>query len=194
MTEYHWIGNRECRIHTVTPEQLAEATEAGTTRRDYHRNLGSTKHYYDPEQGEYKNEIYGCLGEVGFRDIVIRNGLGPVSRFYPLYSIGREELGKKANHDAEIETKTIEVKSIIPPSGHKKRILVKLSEYKKGIDFYVAVKFINDNEYVLAGFCTDEELRINTPRSFGQGGDCYWIYLKDLHHMKKNWWRFEEEK
>ncbi len=193
MTECYYIGSRKCRVRTITPKQLAEATEAGITRRDYHRSVGSTGHYYDPEQGEYKNEIYGCLGEIVFRDIVKKNGLGSVSHFYPFYSIGREEIAKKANHDAEICSKTIEVKTVIPPSGHKKRILVKLREYKKGINFYVVVKFINDNEYVFAGFCTDEELKINTPRSFGQGGKCYWRLLEDLHHMKKDWWEFEEK-
>ncbi len=186
--EYYELGERECRVHTVTPEQLAEATEAGTIRRNYHRKIGSTGHYYDPEQGEYQNEIYGCLGEIGFRDIVIRAGLKSVSHFYPLYSIGREELEKKAKCDAVIGTKTIEVKSIIPPSGHKTRILVKLREYKEGIDFYVAIKFISKDKYILAGFCTDEELKKNKLMTVGQGGPCYWMFLEDLHHMTKEWW------
>lgn len=191
MTEHYDLGERKCIIHRVTCEQKEEATNAGTTRRNYHMERGSTKHYVVPNEGEYDAEVYGCLGEIAFRDIVKKVGLESVSKFHPLYSITKEDWDNKAECDAEIYAKTIEVKTVMPPSGHKTRILVKKSEYKEGIDFYVAIKFIDEERYILAGFCTDEELKRKKPMTVGQGGPCYWMFLEDLHHMIPEWWKFD---
>ncbi len=190
MTEYYDIGSRKCRVHEVTCEQREEASQAGIARRNLHSSYGSKKHWHDERSGEYSDEIYGCLGEILFRDVVKKNDLQDVSYFPPLYVNSVKDLAMLPPYDAKIEEKKIEVKSI-PPGENKRRLLVKLKEYKK-VDFYVAVKFVSDNKYIFAGFCTDKELKINEPFNF-KYTTSYWIFLTNLRHMKREWWKLEED-
>jgi hypothetical protein len=170
----------------VTPEELQEAIDAGKKRRDLHKGYGSTKHWIDPREGPYSNEIWGCLGEIVFRTALKRNNIEDITKYPSLCVDKTEELSSLPDWDYLIEDKEIEAKAI-PPEEYKKRLLVKVCEYKP-MDFFVGIKFLSKEEYFFAGWCTDEELREHPVQNFGFTNS-YWRFLTELHPMTKEWWK-----
>jgi hypothetical protein len=153
-----------------------EAWETAVKRRDYHAAFGSKRHWSDPDKGEYLDEYFGSLAQIVFRENIIKIGLSDVAEFSPLYS---PDLKSMPIWDARILGKTIDIKSI-PPDTNKirKRMLVKKSEFKK-LDFYIPIKFWNDNEYSFCGLATGEEVSRAEVTNFGYE-DAYWFFLDQM--------------
>jgi len=179
----------EYLIRTVSSEEIEEAKEAGIKRRQLHSGYGSTKHWIDKREGQYSNEIWGCLGEIVFRTAIKRAKIEDICEYPSLYVNKVEDLKSLPDWDYLLDGKKIEVKTIPPDTGKicKKRLLVKVCEYKP-MDFFVGIKFVNKEEYFFAGWCTDQELKENPPHNFGFTKS-YHRLLSDLHLMKKEWWK-----
>jgi len=170
------------KIYTVTnPAWKDEAWDTAVKRRQFHTGFGSKKHWSDPEKGEYTDEYFGSLGHIAWREKIKEIGLGPVAQFAPLFT---ENLKELPPWDSLILGRQTEQKTVPPDSEHKKRIrmLIKMSEYK-GLDFYTATKFWNDDEYSFCGMASkkDVERAIQEGRvkSFGFQ-EAIWFYLDQL--------------
>ncbi len=170
------------RVYTVTDTAWKEeAWDTAVKRRGYHAKLGSKRHWSDPEKGEYTDEYYGSLGHIVWREKIKQIGLGPVAKFAPLYT---DDLSTLPLWDSEIMGVAMEQKSVPPDSGGKKRIrlLIKESEYK-GLPYYTATKFWNDNEYSFCGWVTkrdiDKAVAEGNVKNFGFE-PAIWFYLDQL--------------
>ena len=170
------------KIFSIENVWLEEAIETAQKRRDYHANLGSKNHWYDPDKGQYADEIFGSLGQIVFREKIKDLGLEKNSKFAPLYTNDLSELPK---WDAEVCGKSIEIKTIPPDTNVKRiRLLVKVSEFKN-LDYYVAIKFWDSKTYSFCGFATGSEIAKAQIRDFGYA-PAYWLYIKELPHDLKD--------
>lgn len=168
------------KVYTITDQKWKdEAWDTAIKRRKYHAALGSKKHWSDPDKGEYTDEYFGSLGHIVWREKILEIGLGPVSEFAPLYT---DNLSELPAWDSKILGKTTDQKTI-PPDTNKirKRMLIKLSEYKN-LDFYVAIKFWNEDEYSFCGMVSRKRIKDEGDEHKSNFGfaEAYWFLLDDL--------------
>lgn len=169
------------KIHKLCPELKKQGYDLAKKRRDFHAGYGSTRHWYDPKKGEYTDEYYGCIGEMIFMQTMQAKNLGSDAEFPPLFS---EDPKNLPDWDARIKGKTFEIKTIPPddPDTRRVRMLVKLSECKENIDYYLAIKFIDEDHYIYCGYITGKELVKIRPQKF-RFSVSYAVFLKDLKRV-----------
>lgn len=176
-------------IFTIEKDFKNAAQYIAKKRRDFHRSYNTKRHWDDPLKGEYGDEYWGVLGEILFRNHIKQKNLKDKSDFPKLFTEDQKNLPK---YDVKICDKKIEVKSIPPDSHGKKRIrlLIKESEFHND-DFFIAIKFWDDNTYSICGYITLEEV-LNTKITQLKYSKGYSFFLKDLQHIKNFWDIFAE--
>jgi hypothetical protein len=173
-------------VHPITIREQETATEVARRRRDFHRGYGSQRHWDDKEKGEYADEYWGALGEIVFRKHLAHRILDESLDFPPLFT---EDQTNTPKYDAKIGAKKIEIKAIPPDSNGKKRIrlMIKESEFHDD-DYFVAIKFWDEETYSFCGYLTRSEVLesdiIDLPYSRG-----YCFFLSELRKMTINFYR-----
>lgn len=175
------INGDHVRIHKLCPELKKEGYALAKKRRDFHAGYGSTRHWHDPKKGEYTDEYYGCIGEMIFMHLMQEKNLGNDAEFPPLFSTNPKEL---PDWDARIKGKTFEIKTIPPddPDTRRVRMMVKLSEFKENIDYYLAIKFLDEDHYIYCGYIRGKDLVKTNPQKF-RFSISYAVFLKDLKRV-----------
>ena len=173
--------------NTIDPSWLTEAEETAKKRRDYHSGKGSKQHWFDPQKGEYADEIYGSLGNIVFREFMKKAYPEVPCESAPLFTTKLKEM---PDWDNLIDGKhSLEIKAIPPDDEKIKRIrlLVKKTEFKK-LDFYLGVKFWDINTYSFCGLATGEQVAGWPSKSFGYS-PAYWCLLSELPiKFEGKWW------
>mgnify|MGYP003681295428 FL=1 len=178
------------KLHRITDEEKKTSLEAAKKRRDYHKSYGSKRHWQDQEKGEYMDEYWGILGELVFRKHLSHRIIDENIEFPPLFT---KDHANAPKYDSKIGSKRIEIKSIPPDSHGKKRIrmMIKESEFHDD-DYYVAIKFWNEESYSFCGYLTKEEVTnsdiVDLPHSRG-----YCFFLSKLRKMTSTFYKNEIE-
>lgn len=171
--------------HKAKPEWKKEAIETAHLRRKFHANFGSPNHWHDEKKGEYTDEYFGSLGHIVLREhCKMRNISG--CQFAPLYT---DNLSELPEWDAKIHNASVEIKTIPPDSSgiRRRRMLVKVSEFKS-LDFYLAIKFWDEETYSFCGLASGEEVSSAPVRDFGFA-PAHWFFLDQMpREVKGNWW------
>ena len=174
------------KVYSVNAEEKKIALEAAKKRRNHHRSYGSKRHWQDAEKGEYADEYWGVLGELLFRKHVAHRIIDESLDFPPLFT---EDQVNTPKYDSKIGSKKIEIKSIPPDSHGKKRIrmMIKESEFHDD-DYYVAIKFWDEENYSFCGYLTKAEILnsgiVDLPYSKG-----YCFFLSELRKMTLNFYK-----
>jgi len=108
--------------------------------------------------------------------------------FPPLFT---KDHANAPKYDSKIGSKKIEIKSIPPDSNGKKRVrmMIKESEFHDD-DYYVAIKFWDEETYSFCGYLTRQEILnsniIDLPYSRG-----YCFLLSELRKMTTDFYKKE---
>jgi len=176
------------KLHMITSEEKKISLEAAKKRRDHHRSYGSKRHWQDKEKGEYADEYWGVLGELVFRKHLAHRIIDESLDFPPLFT---KDHANAPKYDSKIGSKKIEIKSIPPDSNGKKRVrmMIKESEFHDD-DYYVAIKFWDEETYSFCGYLTRQEILdsniIDLPYSRG-----YCFLLSELRKMTADFYKKE---
>ena len=162
----------------IEPHWKEKALQTAKLRRQFHAKFGSPNHWHDSKKGEYTDEYYGSLGHIVFKEHFRKQGLLNVCEFAPLYTNNLDDLPA---WDALVSSSSVEIKTVPPDDKIKRtRMLVKVSEFKK-LDFYVAIKFHDQETYSFCGMATGEEVASFPVRNFGFA-PAYWCFLDKMPH------------
>lgn len=177
-------------VYLISEEIKMVSMYVAKKRRNFHRGYNTKRHWTDPNKGEYEDEYWGVLGEIVFRDQINKRKLKSIFNFPPLFTENQSTIPK---WDAKVNDKTVEIKSI-PPDSHgmrRIRLMIKESEFHKD-DYFVPIKFWDDNSYSFCGYLTLPEV-LNSPIQTLKYSKGYSFLLETIpNHMSVLWDEWEK--
>jgi hypothetical protein len=177
-------------VHLISGELKSVSMYIAKKRRMFHRSYNTKRHWTDPNKGEYEDEYWGVLGEVLFRSQVKDRNLKSIFDFPPLFTTDQKSIPK---WDAKVKDKSLEIKSIPPDSNGMKRIrlMIKESEFHKD-DYFIPIKFWDDNSYSFCGYLTLEEV-LSSPIQQLKYSKGYCFLLSEIPNQMSSLWDQWEE-
>ena len=147
-----------------------------------YKEKGYGKNVLGVSDAEFFSFIYyGKLGELVFRDMLIKEGIPheckDILKPYP-----GEYKREGADFLLTLTSEIIDVKTV--EKLYKIRLLVREDQFKaKKYDIYVGQRTRNEKELECWGYVTGKELSEVYPKDFGYGPCRHWL-LEDLHPIE----------